>query len=533
MELDYRSPDYGPIIKQRVERLQWMRAVPGRAEALLHYYRDHPADMICDWGWTYDPRNPEVGRPAEIPFILFPKQREWVTWLLERWRNRERGLTEKSRELGVSWLAVATACNLCVTHRGLLVGFGSNLERNVDKIGDPDSLLWKARFYLDNLPVEFRGGYSRSTSVLMQVRFHKTGSLLKGDAGANIGRGGRSSLYVVDEAAHLQHPADVEAALSQTTNCRIDVSSVSGMANPFAQRRFGGKTSVFTFHWRDDPRKGDDWYKSQLEKLDPVTVAQEVDMDYSAAVEGVLIPSAWVQSAIDAHIKLGIEPAGARRAGFDVADEGRDACAWAHSQGVLLKRLEEWSGRSDDIFSSVAQVAHWCDEEGVDVFDYDADGLGAGVRGDIRVLNESREHKLVARAFHGSGKIVRPEMAIPSAAPPDGRTADRIRRNRDFFYNRKAQEWWSLRVRFDRTHRAVQAGSLGGYSPDDLISLDSRLPLLAKLITEMSQPTYSISGAGKVIVNKSPDGTKSPNLADAVMICYSNPSAPGLRIGLH
>ncbi|CAK8744479.1 hypothetical protein SODG_007592 [Sodalis praecaptivus] len=42
-----------------------------------------------------------------------------------------------------------------------------------------------------------------------------------------------------------------------------------------------------------------------------------------------------------------------------------------------------------------------------------------------------------------------------------------------------------------------------------------------KLIIELSRPTYSINGVGKVIVDKQPDGTKSPNLADSVMISYA------------
>jgi hypothetical protein len=44
-------------------------------------------------------------------------------------------------------------------------------------------------------------------------------------------------------------------------------------------------------------------------------LAQEVDIDYAASVEGVLIPSVWVQAAIDAHLKLNIEPTGDRIAG--------------------------------------------------------------------------------------------------------------------------------------------------------------------------------------------------------------------------
>ena len=62
-----------------------------------------------------------------------------------------------------------------------------------------------------------------------------------------------------------------------------------------------------------------------MRKIDnPVVVAQELDLNYSASAEGVLIPSEWVQAAVDAHIKLGIQPTGKRLGAMDVADEGRD-----------------------------------------------------------------------------------------------------------------------------------------------------------------------------------------------------------------
>ena len=37
---------------------------------------------------------------------------------------------------------------------------------------------------------------------------------------------------------------------------------------------------------------------------------------------------------------------------------------------------------------------------------------------------------------------------------------------------------------------------------------------------ELSQPTYTVNGVGKIVIDKAPEGTKSPNLADAVMIAY-------------
>ena len=89
--------------------------------------------------------------------------------------------------------------------------------------------------------------------------------------------------------------------------------------------------------------------------------------------------------------------------------------------------------------------------------------------------------------------------------------------------NLKAQSWWALRARFQATYRAVVEKL--DYDADELISISPNLPNLSALLVELSQPTYSINTVGKVLIDKKPDGTKSPNLADAVMICYQ----PGRR----
>ena len=54
-----------------------------------------------------------------------------------RWKGREDGLVEKSRDMGVSWLCVATAIWMWTFHEGAVVGFGSRKEDYVDKLGDP------------------------------------------------------------------------------------------------------------------------------------------------------------------------------------------------------------------------------------------------------------------------------------------------------------------------------------------------------------------------------------------------------------
>ena len=94
------------------------------------------------------------------------------------------------------------------------------------------------------------------------------------------------------------------------------------------------------------------------------------------------------------------------------------------------------------------------------------------------------------------------------------------RTNKDFFANLKAQSWWFLRLRFQNTYRALNGHE---YDPDMLISLSSKdinQNEMTQLVMELSQPTYSKNGVGKILVNKQPDGAISPNRADAVMICY-------------
>lgn len=526
---NWKQPDYVAVLQKRARRIAWLREdTTGKRWALLRlYYRDNPWDLINDFGCTVDPRNVERGLPAVVPFVLFPKQVEWCKWVVERWKSGDGlgGLTEKSRDAGMSWLSMALAISLGLTHQGFSAGFGSRKEEYVDKIGAPKSLFWKGREFLRLLPEELRPGYDpKRDAPHMRINLRATGSVITGEAGDNIGRGDRASIYFTDEEAFFERPDLIEASLSQTTNCRIRISTPHGMNNPFAQKRHEGKIPVFTFHWRDDPRKDDAWYAIQCDKLDPVTLAQEVDLSYTASVTSVLIPSAWVQAAIGAAGKLGLHVTGDKRRSLDVADEGVDKNASALRHGISITKLEQWSGKGDDIFGTVVRAFDLCDADGVDGFDYDADGLGAGVRGDARVINEQRKaagkRQVEATPFRGSGAVFEPDKPIPVAVVEAGLDAtERI--NKDFFANAKAQAWWSLRVRFQRTYRAVTAGSLDGYDPDDLVSLDAEGPDAQQLVMELSQPTYALSTIGKVVVNKAPDGTKSPNLADAVMIAFA------------
>jgi phage terminase large subunit len=528
---DWQRPDYTAVLERRAERIQRLRKQPELRHALLARYKWDPAQMIIDWGITSDPRNIELGLPVTMPFLLFPHQEELVNWMVERWRNQENGIGEKTREMGFSWIVMATLCCLSICHNGFVGGVGSRKKEYVDQLNNPKGLFWKGRMFMDGLPAELRAGYNAKTCCPeMKLIFPDTGSFIGGEVGDDIGRGNRTSLYVIDEAAFLEHPEMADFALSRTTNCRIDISTPNGMGNPFAQRRWSGNTKVFTYHWRHDPRKNQQWYDDQVKKIDnPLVVACELDISYANSIEGLLIPTDWFNAAIDAHIKLGIEITGARKAGFDVADEGVDKNALAGRRGILLEYLEEWSGKGGDIYRSVEKVMGICESRGYESFVYDADGLGAGCRGDARQINMARrgQGKPAIRdaAFHGSGAVWQPDEEFRGGN--SSVSAQTKRTNKDYFANLKAQSWFSLRLRFQATYRAVVEKL--PFDKDDLISISSNLSNLTALQMQMQQPTYSINGVGKLLVDKMPDGMKSPNLADCVMIAF-NPSTRSMDV---
>lgn len=520
-EFDFKNPDYKTVFDERMKRLERIRKNPKCIPALKQFYRNNIAQFIIDFGITVDPRNLEKNLVTTIPFILFPKQKEWVEWIIDHWKHQRQGITEKTRQMGFSWLTMALSCSLCLFHKGMAIGVGSRKQEYVDVIGDPKSLIQKARMFMQALPIEFRGGWDvNKNAPHMRLMFPETGSLIVGECGDQLGRGNSTSIYFVDESAFIEHPLLVDASLSQTTNCRQDISTPNGMGNSFAQKRHSGALPVFTFHWRDDPRKDQAWYDKQCRELDPVVVAAELDINYSASVEGVVIPSSWVQASIGAHTKLGIEPTGSKYGALDVADEGGNKNAFAARKGIYLNFLKSWSGKGGDVYRSVVTTFDICDQLGLHTFYYDADGIGSGVRGDARVLNEARdsEQRPIIRdvPFRGSGSVWRPEAQMVSR-----------RLNKDFFANMKSQSYWALRLRFEATYKAV-VDKLD-YNPDDIISIDPNLPELQRLLMQLSQPTYCLNNVGKVVIDKNPEGTTSPDLADAVMICF-NPGSRAMEI---
>jgi phage terminase large subunit len=415
------APDYDAVYRERAERLERIRSTPGMLAGLKAFYKDNPVQFIMDWGMTFDPRNAEVGLPTTMPFLLFPKQAEFIVWLRERWLGREDGLAEKSRDMGVSWLCVAFAVWMWLFHAGTVVGFGSRKEEYVDDLNDPKSLFWKARQFVNLLPVEFRpeGWDAKKHAPFMTLKNPENGSAIVGESGDNIGRGNRTSVYFKDESAFYERAESIDAALSQTSNCKIDVSTPNGNGNPFYRKRHGGKVKVFTFHWRDDPRKGPEWYAKQQNDLDPVVLAQEVDIDYNASTSDAWIPGALVEKAQ----QLGpadVEVNGPWMIGVDAAHMGDDESVITCRRGLLTlppiphksldghalaAAVEEQCRQFEDAGQIIGMISIELDGPGVSAYDTLKRGKWAAVVVGVHTgarLSDDRNYNIKARMWRAA-----------------------------------------------------------------------------------------------------------------------------------
>ena len=169
----YPNVNYTRVLEERRERLARIRANPSELPALREYYRRCPADFIADWGTTTDPRSIARGRPAQVPFIPTVRQRELVSWSHGCWRRGVSGVCVKTRDAGVSYVEMGLFVTLCIFEPNFAAGVSSAVEVKIDRSGDPDTLFFKAREFIVNLPPEFRGGYDpeKNSSPICGCRF--------------------------------------------------------------------------------------------------------------------------------------------------------------------------------------------------------------------------------------------------------------------------------------------------------------------------------------------------------------------------
>ncbi len=579
---DWQAPDYTAIYEERCERLRNLRALDPEQQAKVRaYYALNPIDWIEDWAFTWDPMRMNDGRPALIPLVLFDRQKQLIKFWHGCFEDREDGVVEKSREMGVSWCAIAYAVWMWIHKPGTVIGFGSYEATKVDVLGVTDSLLEKARVLIRHLPREMLpvGLDTGPSGHMLHKRLlnPQNGSQIVGEIGDNIGRGARATMYFVDEAAFLKHAEMVDGALASTSDCKIYISTAYGMG-AFYQKTQSDQFRQFRFHWRDDPRKDDAWYEAYLLKWGPTITAREVDINHQASVENICIPGAHIEASrklLRAMEKAGLKvpPRDSFKQGISGLDVGggRAPSVFIARFGPYVNMPKDWKDQHGDTTITGQRALRLARQQRTQRLNFDAPGVGTGVSSTLRhskpeeralapmaeavpgpSLDESKQER-IARLVNEAVSAGDDEVQVLAQAPVDntvdvvtckgvltgGTPADWVhwpdgRTSREWFVNLRAEIWWTMRVRFQMTYETwlhVTGQEGGALHPfEDLILLPPDHDLLAK---ELASPTWHEKPGGKIGLESKKElaarGVKSPDFADAFALTFV-PQRPGIRV---
>ncbi|MFW6032942.1 MAG: hypothetical protein ACOCTI_06175 [Phycisphaeraceae bacterium] len=239
------------------------------------------------FGWTYDPRKD----PAAIPFITYPFQNEAILEL-DGCIGKEDVLFEKSRDMGASWMCLATLTWRWWFHDLLSFLMVSRNEDYVDRAGNPKALFWKVDYLLEHAPGWLRPRYTRQR---LHLRNEDTGSVIDGESTTgDVARGDRRTAILKDEFAAfgVEDGYKAPAATGDATNCRIFNFTPRGTGNA-AYDMARSSVRKIRLHWTRHPEKAaglwyDDegkprspWYDRECARRPiPMLIAQELDIDY-------------------------------------------------------------------------------------------------------------------------------------------------------------------------------------------------------------------------------------------------------------
>lgn len=264
----------------------------------------------------------------------------------------------------------------------------------------------------------------------------------------------------------------------------------------------------YEFSGLEDERSFDFENKSRA-KYDHVWLGAFLD-----TVANSIIEAEWFDACIDAHITLGFTAQGQEKMSYDPADSGDDkAIALQHGSVVL--------GCASNSAGLIDTATDWATSFAIklkpDVFLWDADGVGLGLKRQINDALTGKKIKLIP--FHGSGMKYAPGEPY-DAIEGEQWAGDEQRNNEEMFTNLRAQCYWALRDRIFKTYLAVKKKRY--YPPDELISFSSSIKEMTQLRAEVCRIPRKYVASGRIqILSKSEmkaQKISSPNMADAIMM---------------
>ncbi len=268
-------------LEDRVEIIRGCEKDPQKQASAIELCRRDITFVFKYFLWTYDPRK----SPADLPFLLYePYQTDYVDGINQDIVGGESSLTEKSRDMGVTWMILGVFLyRWLFFDENFLVG--SKTEDDCDTIGDMKTHFERLRYMLAKLPdwMVKALGYDRNNSGYLKL-FKANGASIVGDAMTpEFSRQGRFKAILLDEFAFIDKSEQVWRAVGDSAPAKFPVSTPNGSHNHFARLRKSGKIKVRTIGWHLHPNKDAAWYEAQKLNRTDKDIAQELDISYSVS----------------------------------------------------------------------------------------------------------------------------------------------------------------------------------------------------------------------------------------------------------
>jgi hypothetical protein len=464
---------------------------------------------------------PKSGPLEPFVFNVAQKKLHEIAEAQKAKTGRVRLLVLKARQLGISTYAAARFFQRTITDAGLrtfILGHTRQASSNLFQI--------VKRFY-DNMPADMKPSVGASNAEELVFDKLDSGYLVSVASHEGTGRSATAQLLHASEAAFWDNLPLQLASLMQTVpelpGTEIIIESTANGFNDFHtlwRKVEAGENDFQTVFlpWSSDPgyrrevlpdfvMDAEESKLAELYKLDKeqiawrrAKIAQLGSAQYFAQEYPLNAAEAFISSNFDSFIpaelvikarREKIDPYGPLIIGVDPAGSGADRTAIAWRKGRCILKTE--TRRGIDTMETVGWIQRIIREDKPQRINVDVGGLGVGVYD--RLIELGHSGSLVQAVNFGGKPVEIPpldEKGVPAGGPA----------------NRRSEMWSNLK-------KVLEAGRF--QLPDD-----------DALQADLVSCGYKYNSEGRLLLESKQDmkrrGIPSPDLADAVVLCFSEPS---------
>jgi len=278
-----------------------------------------------------------------IPFDLYPIQEKLINF----YHTHRYVITEKPRQMGVTWCAVAYALHQMIFNSNYKVLIAANKEATAKNV------LERIKFAYEQLPRFLQ--IKKRTWNKTYIEFSNYSSARAVSSKSDSGRSESITLLIVEEAAFISNMEELWASVQQTLatggKCIVN-STYNGVGNWYertirAAKEGKSEFKYFGIKWSDHPERDEKWFEEQKRLLPPRVFAQEI----------LCIPQGSGENVIPFHLireEEFIDPL--------TVKYGGDYWEWYRKPGYYFISVDPASGRGEDRSAVGIQVL-WVDPQ--------------------------------------------------------------------------------------------------------------------------------------------------------------------------